>query len=43
MDDVCFVRLCSVDGVSLVSTLSADVVLSLYLGVDDAWLGCSGM
>lgn len=43
MDDVYFVCLCSADGVSLVSTLCADVVLSFYLGVDDAWLGCSGM
>lgn len=42
MDDVCFVCLCSADVVSLVSVLSADVVLLFHLGVDDAGLGCSG-
>lgn len=43
MDGVCFVCLCSTDGVSLVSALSAEAVLSFHLGVDDAGLGCSGM
>lgn len=42
MDDVGFVCLCSVDGVSLVSMLSVDDVLSFYLCVGDAWAGCSG-
>lgn len=42
MDDVGFGSLCSADGVSLVSVLSEDDVLSFYLRVGDAGMGCSG-
>lgn len=40
-DDVGFVCLLSVDGVSLVSMFSVAVVLLFYLCVGDAWVGCS--
>lgn len=42
MDDVGFGSLRSADGVSLVSVLSEDDVLSVYLHVGDAGVGCSG-
>lgn len=36
------VRLCSVDGVALVSMHSVEGVLSMYLCVADDWVGWSG-